>query len=85
MTICYFAHHFWPTKNLSYPKPSFLPFKVKYSDHCRLEAIDSSVAGVSINMSKNIFFLTNNHCGSLPQNDMLRVTLEPLSSWLQGP
>ncbi|MFO7569675.1 MAG: hypothetical protein R6W75_07730, partial [Smithellaceae bacterium] len=51
-------HTFWPTKNLSYPQPRlyFLPSKAKTDDHCRLEAIDSSFAVVSIFLSENIFF-----------------------------
>ncbi len=82
--ICYLAHHLWPTKNLSYPQPrlSFLPFNLKSDDHCRLEAIDSSVAGVSNNMSENISFKPINDCEALPQNDMLRFihsrALKPL-------
>jgi hypothetical protein len=33
---------------------SFLPFKLTSDDHFRLEAIDSSVAGVSNNKPENI-------------------------------
>ncbi len=55
-------------------------FKVKSDDRCRVETIDSSVAGVSTNMSENISFKTINDYESLPQNDMLRFTLPSLEA-----
>ena len=64
---------------------SFLPFKVKSDDHCRLEAVDSSVAGFSNNMSENIAFKPKDDCESLPQNDIARVTLPNLKPVFEDP